>query len=247
MKPKLKAMLFDMGGTLIEFENSSWEVLNQKCTKKGYDFLKKQKLIDIDYQIFEEYLRKEFEEVWIKYNKILKEINFENMIFSLFKKLNLSLTDSNKKEFMNIYYQPVTEQITLIPGAVETLRFYKDNNIKVGLLSNTIFPKRFHLQELNRFGLSRYIDGAIFSSEVGFKKPHPLIFQTALQILDTDPEFAAFVGDRMEEDIQGAQRLGMKTILKINGKKASSGNIHPDAEINNLTELPGAIIKLFDF
>ncbi|MGB2696413.1 MAG: HAD family hydrolase [Candidatus Zixiibacteriota bacterium] len=247
MKPKLKAILFDMGGTLIEFENSSWEVLNQHCAKQGYDFLKKQKLIDIDYQNYVEYLRKEFEEMWVSYNKILKEINFESMVFSLFKKLNLNLTDDNKKKFMNIYYQPITEQLTLIPGAVETLSFFKNKRLKVGLLSNTIFPKRFHSEELKRFGLLRYLDVAVFSSDVGFKKPHPLIFQTALQILDTDPEFAAFVGDRMEEDIQGAHRLGMKTILKINKKKESSGNIYPDAEINNLTELPGAIIKLFDF
>lgn len=247
MKPKLVAILFDMGGTLIEFENSSWEVLNENCARQGYDFLKKQKLIDIDYQSFVEYLRKEFEEMWVSNNKILKEINFERMIFSLFKKLNLNITSDQKREFINRYYQPVTEQISLIPAAIETLNFFREKHIKVGLLSNTIFPKRFHLEELKRFGLDRYLDVAVFSSEVGFKKPHPLVFRTALEILGIDPESAAFVGDRIEEDIQGARQIGMKTILKINDKKESSGKIIPDAEINNLIELPGAVLKLFDF
>ena len=247
MKPKLMAILFDMGGTLIEFENSSWEVLNEHCARQGYDFLKKQKIIDIDYQSFVEYLRKEFEEMWSSNNRILKEINFERMIISLFRKLSLNITNDQKKEFANRYYQPVTKQITLIPAAVETLSFFKEKRIKVGLLSNTIFPERFHLEELKRFGIDRNLDVAVFSSEVGFKKPHPLIFRTGLEILGIDPESAAFVGDRIDEDIRGARQIGMKTILKINEKKESSGKIVPDAEINNLIELPAAALKLFDF
>jgi len=246
MKPKLEAILFDMGGTLIEFENLSWDVLNQRCAREGYGYLKSQNLIGIGYQDFVDSLAQEFEKRWAASEKTLQEIAFESVAFSVLKKLNLNVTDGNKKEFMSRYYQPVTDQITLIHGAVDTLKFFKGRNIKVGLLSNTIFPKRFHLQELNRLGLTKYIDAAIFSSEVGFRKPHPMIFQTALEILSTDPEFASFVGDRMEEDIGGARQVGMKTVLIIDEKKESSGKIVPDAEINNLTELPAAVVKLFD-
>ena len=60
MKPKLKGIFFDMGSTLIEFENSTWDVLNQRCAREGYDFLKKRELIEIGYDDFLNLLAKEF-------------------------------------------------------------------------------------------------------------------------------------------------------------------------------------------
>ncbi len=246
MKPKLEAILFDMGGTLIEFENSTWDVLNERCAKKAYDFLKSQNAAKIGYQDFAEALEREFEKRWTVSEKNLQEIDFESVVFSVLKELDVNLTDGTKKEFMIRYYRPVTEQITLVPGAVEALKFFKDRNLKTGLLSNTIFPGRFHREELKRFGLDRYLDLALFSSDVGFKKPHPQIFRTALEKLNTLPDFAVFVGDRIEEDIGGAHKVGMKAILKIKEKEDCSGSIVPDAEIRNLTELPTVVLENFE-
>lgn len=247
MKPKLKAILFDMGGTLIEFENSPWEVLNQRCARQGYYFLKKQNLTTMSYENFVYALSKEFENRWIACQKTLQEVDFEKVVFFLFKKLDFNLTDGKKKDFLTRYYQPVTDQITLIQGAVEAVKFFKEKNLKVGLISNTIFPKRFHLEELKRFGLDRYLDLVLFSSEAGFKKPHPRIFNAAIEMLDIMPDCAAFVGDKLEDDVGGAQKIGMKTILRLKEGENYSLPIFPDATINNLTELPQAVLKLFDF
>jgi putative hydrolase of the HAD superfamily len=246
MKPRLEAIFFDMGGTLIEFENSSWEVLNQKCAREGYDFLKKQNVMEAGYEDFVDSLRQEFEERWIVSEKTLKEINFEDVVSHLLKKLDLNLTDENKKEFILRYYQPVTDQITLIKGAVEVVRFFKDKNLKVGLISNTIFPRRFHLAELRRFGLDQYLDLVLFSSEAIFKKPHPQIFQTAFELLGAVPDSAVFVGDKPEEDVEGPHGVGMKAILKVKKGGGCSSPIIPDAKINSLTELPNAVWELFD-
>lgn len=246
MKPKLEAILFDMGGTLIEFENSTWDVLNQRCARDGYDFLTSQNRIRFGYSDFLKTLEREFEKRWTVSERTLQEIDFESLLFSVLKKLDVNLTDGNKKEFMIRYYQPVTQQITLVPGAVEALRFFKDRNLKIGLLSNTIFPKRFHAEELKRFGLERYLDLALFSSELGFKKPHPRMFCTALEKLSTGPHSAVFVGDRLEEDIEGAHKVGMNAILKVKEKEVRTSSIVPDAQIKNLTDLPGAVLKLFE-
>jgi putative hydrolase of the HAD superfamily len=53
----------------------------------------------------------------------------------------------------------------------------------------------------------------VFSSEVGKRKPHPAIFETALERLGVEPERALFVGDRRFEDIRGAKEAGMTTVL----------------------------------
>ena len=246
MKPKLKGIFFDMGSTLIEFENSTWNVLNQKCARKGYAFLKNRDLIEIGYDDFLNLLAKEYERRWAESTKTLKEISFEDMAVSIFDYLELNLMDGNLSEFMNSYYQPVTDQVTLIKGAVETVRFFKDKKLKTGLISNTIFPEEFHLRELKRFDLFHLFDLILFSSKVGYKKPHPEIFNTALKRLDVQPDSAVFVGDKLEEDIGGAQKVGMKTILVPKEGRDYSAPIVPDAKINIISELPDKVLKLFD-
>ncbi len=64
-------------------------------------------------------------------------------------------------------------------------------------------------------GLAERLDFAVFSSEVGKRKPHPEIFQRALEALGVEPERALFVGDRLYEDVRGAPELGMTTVQAL--------------------------------
>ena len=64
-------------------------------------------------------------------------------------------------------------------------------------------------------GVGERIDFAVFSSEIGKRKPHPAIFERALEALDVRPEEAVFVGDRLYEDVRGAGELGMKTVQAV--------------------------------
>jgi putative hydrolase of the HAD superfamily len=64
-------------------------------------------------------------------------------------------------------------------------------------------------------GLAERLDYAVFSSEVGKRKPHPAIFERALAELGVDAGDAVFVGDRLYEDIRGAGELGMTTVQAL--------------------------------
>jgi len=64
-------------------------------------------------------------------------------------------------------------------------------------------------------GIAERIDFAVFSSEVGKRKPHPEIFERALSALDASAEEAIFVGDRLFEDVRGAAELGMTTVQAV--------------------------------
>jgi putative hydrolase of the HAD superfamily len=64
-------------------------------------------------------------------------------------------------------------------------------------------------------GLTERLDFAVFSSEVGVRKPHPQIFERALEALGVEPENALFVGDRLYEDVRGAGELGMTTVQAL--------------------------------
>jgi putative hydrolase of the HAD superfamily len=64
-------------------------------------------------------------------------------------------------------------------------------------------------------GLAELLDFAVFSSEVGKRKPHPAIFERALEALDVTPAETLFVGDRLYEDVRGAADLGMRTVQAV--------------------------------
>jgi FMN phosphatase YigB (HAD superfamily) len=57
------------------------------------------------------------------------------------------------------------------------------------------------------------VDAAVSSGAHGKTKPHPAIFQSALEQLGVTAEEAAMVGDSPEDDVEGAKALGMRAFL----------------------------------
>jgi len=133
-----------------------------------------------------------------------------------------------------------------VDGAIDVLKFFKNRKVKLGLVSNTIFPERFHLDELRRFGILPYLDVHLFSSRVGYKKPHPKIFELCLRELDVNSKRSIFVGDKLVEDIGGAKKVGLKALLFLKEGRDYSKPIVPDGSINNLNQLEDEVLKFFE-
>jgi putative hydrolase of the HAD superfamily len=91
----------------------------------------------------------------------------------------------------------------------------RSRGLKLGLVSNAFDPPALLHRDLEQMGLAERLDAVVFSSEVGRRKPDPLIFETALERLGVDPARALFVGDRRYEDVKGASELGMRTVLAL--------------------------------
>ncbi len=94
---------------------------------------------------------------------------------------------------------------------------------------------------LNIFGLGKYITNYILSAENGIEKPNPEIFKLALAQANCKPENAVMIGDRLDNDIYTAKKLGMKTVHIKQGFGAcqtpKSDNYKADVTVNNLTDL----------
>lgn len=89
----------------------------------------------------------------------------------------------------------------------------KEQGIKVGVLSNTLWPRDWHREWFGRDGVLDLIDGDVYSSEIPWTKPSPHAFEAALAAVGaTDPARCAYVGDRLFDDVWGAQNAGMKAI-----------------------------------
>jgi putative hydrolase of the HAD superfamily len=97
--------------------------------------------------------------------------------------------------------------------------------------------------QLRHIGLHAVIDSAVFSAELGWRKPSPRLFAAALEALGARAEHTVFVGDRLREDISGAALAGMRTVLVARDESAACGPRQggPDAVIRSLDELPALL------
>lgn len=139
------------------------------------------------------------------------------------------------------YLDSWTPHIVHDVEAAPMLEALRARGIRTGLLSNTHWPRAYHEHFLERDGLAHLIDARLYSSELAYMKPHASAFQAALAALGvTNPARAVFVGDRPFDDVHGAQRLGMRGVLRPN-PAVPAFEVLPDATIERLPELLGHI------
>ncbi len=101
------------------------------------------------------------------------------------------------------------------PKTNSTLINLKSKGYRMGVISNGITIKQW--EKLIRLGIYHFFDEVITSDEVGFEKPHPRIFEEALNRMDCVPNKAVMVGNKFSEDMMGAVNAGMSAIL-VNSK-----------------------------
>ncbi len=126
----------------------------------------------------------------------------------------------------------VAENFELFEDALPVLEELRATGVKIGLVSNGI-------RDLTEF-VSHHrldVDAIVDSRSHGRVKPHPTIFQAALDLLGVAPAEAVMVGDSLEEDVEGARALGMQAIL------IDRDDRHPDVEerLTDLYGLPAAL------
>ena len=86
----------------------------------------------------------------------------------------------------------------------------KSENILVALVSN----HDWNLSQItDDLGLSPYLDAVVTSARVGVRKPHQEMFLHAMRALAATPESSLMVGDSLEDDVQGANALGISSVL----------------------------------
>jgi putative hydrolase of the HAD superfamily len=149
----------------------------------------------------------------------------------------LTLTESQ----LAAYYQWWDAHSITDPEVPQVFQALRDRGLKVGVLSNTTWPQDQHARIFTRDQVDHLIDGAVYSSEIPWAKPHPEAFRAALDAVGvSDPARAVYVGDRLFEDVFGANRVGMRAVhiplSAIPAKQLGEDGV-PDATIQSLGEL----------
>jgi len=137
------------------------------------------------------------------------------------------------------YYRHWDPHTLTDPDAPAVLRELRGRGLKIGVLSNTMWPRSAHERVFVRDEVLDLIDGAVYTSEIPWTKPHPEAFRAVMAAVGVDdPAACVFVGDRPYDDIHGAKSVGMRAVFIPNSEVPAYDAAEPDAVITSLTELP---------
>ena len=148
---------------------------------------------------------------------------------------------------MRAYQWGATAGCAAFPEAEETLTHLRDNGLKLGLVTNAYQPMWARDVELEAHGIADYFrDCRVSAADHGYLKPHPSIFQAALDCLEVEASETVFVGDDVEADIVGAQAAGIFAVLRVSKRRVQELNgTQPDSRIESLLELPFVLDKAY--
>lgn len=148
---------------------------------------------------------------------------------------------SRHEEAMRAYLDAWTPHTFIDPDAPALLSALREMGLRVGVLSNTLWPREHHEAVFARDGVLELLDGAVYSSEIPYTKPHPEAFRAAMRAVGAvDASRVVFVGDRLYDDISGARDVGMRAV-HVPHSAVPRHDVQPDATIERLADLRALI------
>jgi putative hydrolase of the HAD superfamily len=153
----------------------------------------------------------------------------------------LGLPARDAEEVALRYSRLRLEKMFLLPGARETLESLVSNGFVMALLTNG--DSETQRDKIRRFDLERYFRAILIEGELGYGKPDPRVYRTALSALGASPGNTVMVGDNPEWDVKAAQHEGIRAVW-IDRKgcgETGAPDIVPDWRISGIAELPGVL------
>ena len=224
----ITAVLFDWGGTLTPWhEIDTWGELAALAQAVRTDDLNREELIDT--------LANAVATTWARSTSLQESSTVEN----LFTEAGLE----HDPELLSGYYEFWGPHTLTDPAVRPTWEALRAEGIRIGVLSNTIWPRAFHEAIFERDGVLDLIDGAVYTSEIPWTKPSPRAFEAAMAAVGaSDPSRCVYVGDRLFDDIWGAKNAGMRAVFvphsAIPPEQVGHTEGTPDAVVEGLADLP---------
>lgn len=221
--------MFDWGGTLSVYVESelvdAWRLAARHLAPDRED------------EVAERLLAVE-EAFWATTSSHQRSATLADLVAAATAELGLDVAEALLEEAAVRHLDAWTPHIRHDPEAPDVLRALRSRGLRIGLLSNTHWPRSFHEQFLERDGLAGLIDERFYTSEMSVQKPNPAAFMAVLDGLEIDdPSHALFVGDRPWDDIAGANSAGMHAVLRRNPAVPDHPDARPDAVIDRLPQL----------
>jgi putative hydrolase of the HAD superfamily len=145
----------------------------------------------------------------------LEELEYPGLVSELLGHFGVEPTDAELDAYLEAEHTAWSAARQLGATTHALLESLRSRGLKLGVVSNAFDPGPLLHRDLADAGVAERVDFAVFSSELGIRKPHPGIFEHALNALEVEAADALFVGDRLYEDVRGASEAGMKTVQAV--------------------------------
>lgn len=227
----IKAVVFDWGGTL-----TPWHDVDLVDIWRGYSSVYDPARADE----LAELLHHGEQRRWSNQFDTNGEIG-TGAFEELFQEVGVDTSSPQHFEALESYFTKWDPHTYTDSQAQELLETLRGKGIRTAVLSNTMWPRAHHESVLARDGIFHLFDYLLFTSETATGKPHRSVFADVLYNLDVQANEAAFVGDRLFDDIQGAQSVGMRGIwiphTTLPASQSTDLNITPDAIAQQLGDV----------
>lgn len=241
---RIRAVFFDMGGTIQTFESDrelrlhATPGLQRRLLDGGIELhLEDEQLEALVSTGLDRYKRWSIESlvelppctVWRDY--ILRDCSIDPA------RLNLIAEDLTFYLETHFYRRAMRPEL---PAVLEAIR---QMGLKIGLISNVNSREQVPAN-LDEYGIRHYFDPIVLSSEYGRRKPDPAIFHYAARLANVPTSECAYIGDRIARDIEGARRAGFGLAIQIEHDYEHGEDdqgAEPDAVVKSMREILGIL------
>ena len=209
-----RGVIFDVDGTLYDYKAGDTVAMKNFC---GY--------VERKLGISEENFRKTFSEARNIIHKQLKNTAASHSRVLMIQTV-LELLGKNPfdyvLEFYDVYWDYFLENIRPYDGVTEFLAKLKNFGVKIAICTD--MTAHIQYRKLSQLGLDKFIDFMVTSEETGMEKPAPIMFNTALKKMNIPAQDAAYIGDALDRDIQGAASVGIEPFWFIDNREVFGGD-----------------------
>ena len=230
---KIRAVLFDMYGTLVDIKtNEHRDDIFEELSR----FLEYRRVFIPPGELKELFfaqINQQFAKSRESHPEIDVALAFEDVLSCNGRTNNRYLSMITTQ----LYRSLCRERMKLFPDTFWTLNKFR-KEYKLGIVSDS--QRLFCKPELRSLRIENFFDVIVISSDFGFRKPDPRLFNIALTIFNIKPSEAAYIGNNFETDAVGAKRAGLSLVGMVHqsdeDKLSYDVQYVPDFIATNLSE-----------
>jgi 2-haloalkanoic acid dehalogenase type II len=222
---QVKAVLFDLGGTLVNIDNSKDPLVMKKMLE---DCGVSHSLKDVSKHWVKSWERLNFREMATLLDEFWVRQNLE-----VLRSLHVELNAEKLARFIAAHWWDYAK-VSLYPDAREMLPRLKEEGLKVGLVTNGLQSDTDQI--LPKVGLKGFFDVVVVVDTLRKMKPNAQVFRYALWKLQTKPSETISVGDEIETDYKGAKGCGLTAFLIDRDGKFKGESVNRISSLKDLFE-----------
>jgi putative hydrolase of the HAD superfamily len=227
-------LLFDLGSTLAHYYGvHDFPAILKQAIIGVRDYLSQNRLLHVSEDNLWHRVREEDHE-----SNDYRVRPLEERLARIFKLDDLPNDSDVAVTMCRCFMKPIFGRGYCYEDTLPALKELKKRGYRTAIVSNTSWGSPAYLwrEELNRLGLSTYMNTVVFCRDAGWRKPARQIFLYALEKLSALPQDCVFVGDEPKWDVVGPRAIGITPIL-IDRSGARQSSVEPKP-IRTLNELP---------